>query len=38
VSGRTDLIVEGRLNKAGVIEATQVMTSCPSKYQPQQGK
>jgi cytochrome c-type biogenesis protein CcmE len=33
-----DVIVEGRLNKAGVIEATQVMTSCPSKYQPQQGK
>lgn len=33
-----DVIVEGRLNKAGVIEATQVMTSCPSKYQPEQGK
>lgn len=33
-----DVIVEGRLNSAGAIEATQVLTSCPSKYRPQQGK
>lgn len=31
-----DVIVEGRLSERGVIEATQVMTSCPSKYRPQQ--
>jgi len=28
-----DVIVEGRLAGAGAISATQVMTSCPSKYQ-----
>src|SRR5713226_8963270 len=27
-----DVIVEGRLGAANTIEATQVLTSCPSKY------
>ncbi len=29
-----DVIVEGHLTGAGTISATQVMTSCPSKYRP----
>jgi cytochrome c-type biogenesis protein CcmE len=29
-----DVIVEGRLTPDGSIEATQVLTSCPSKYVP----
>ena len=33
-----DVIVEGKLGQNGVIDATQVMTSCPSKYRPKQGK
>ncbi len=33
-----DVIVEGRLGRDGIINATQVMTSCPSKYRPEQGK
>jgi cytochrome c-type biogenesis protein CcmE len=33
-----DVIVEGRLAGAGTISATQVMTSCPSKYKPKQVK
>ncbi len=32
-----DVIVEGKLEH-GVIEARQVMTSCPSKYKPKQEK
>jgi cytochrome c-type biogenesis protein CcmE len=33
-----DVIVEGKLAAGGVINASQVMTSCPSKYRPKQGK
>jgi cytochrome c-type biogenesis protein CcmE len=33
-----DVIVEGHLNGNGTIEASQVMTSCPSKYKPKQVK
>ncbi len=33
-----DVIVEGHLDGAGTISATQVMTSCPSKYKPKQVK
>jgi cytochrome c-type biogenesis protein CcmE len=33
-----DVIVEGRLGDGGVVNATQVMTSCPSKYRPAQAK
>ena len=33
-----DVIVEGHLAGAGTINATQVMTSCPSKYKPKQVK
>ena len=33
-----DVIVEGRLGSDGVITATQVMTSCPSKYKPKQAQ
>jgi cytochrome c-type biogenesis protein CcmE len=33
-----DVIVEGRLGPSGEVVATQVMTSCPSKYKPQAGK
>ena len=33
-----DVIVEGHLIGAGSISATQVMTSCPSKYKPKQVK
>jgi cytochrome c-type biogenesis protein CcmE len=29
-----DVIVEGRLNRDGTIEARQILTSCPSKYSP----
>ena len=31
-----DVIVEGRLDHGGTIEARQVLTSCPSKYAPKQ--
>jgi cytochrome c-type biogenesis protein CcmE len=31
-----DVIVEGRLDTDGTIEARQVLTSCPSKYVPKQ--
>lgn len=37
VPGR-DVIVEGKLGAGGVIIASQVMTSCPSKYQPKQAQ
>lgn len=33
-----DVIVEGKLGAGGVIIASQVMTSCPSKYQPRQSQ
>ena len=33
-----DVIVEGRLAGDDTINATQVMTSCPSKYKPKQVK
>ena len=33
-----DVIVEGKLNPDGSIAATQVMTSCPSKYRPKQAQ
>ncbi len=33
-----DVIVEGRLLSAGEIAATQVLTSCPSKYQAKKAK
>jgi cytochrome c-type biogenesis protein CcmE len=33
-----DVIVEGRIVSDGVIEARQVLTSCPSKYVPKQAK
>ncbi len=32
-----DVIVEGTLGSDGVIAATQVLTKCPSKYQPSKG-
>ena len=32
-----DVIVEGRLQPNGQIVATQVLTSCPSKYKAKQG-
>jgi len=33
-----DVIVEGKLGPGGAIAATQVMTSCPSKYKPKQAQ
>jgi cytochrome c-type biogenesis protein CcmE len=33
-----DVIVEGKLGPGGAIAATQVMTSCPSKYRPKQSQ
>ncbi len=33
-----DVIEEGRLGADGSIAATQVMTSCPSKYKPKQSQ
>ena len=33
-----DVIVEGKLGEGGVITATQVMTSCASKYKPKQSQ
>ncbi len=33
-----DVIVEGKLGADGVITATQVMTSCASKYKPKQSQ
>ena len=33
-----DVIVEGKLGHDGAIAATQVMTSCPSKYKPKQSQ
>jgi cytochrome c-type biogenesis protein CcmE len=33
-----DVIVEGKLGADGAIVATQVMTSCPSKYKPKQSQ
>jgi len=33
-----DVIVEGKLDSSGRIIATQVLTSCPSKYKPAQAK
>jgi cytochrome c-type biogenesis protein CcmE len=33
-----DVIVEGKLDSDGHITATQVLTSCPSKYKPAQAK
>jgi len=33
-----DVIVEGKLDATGHIAATQVLTSCPSKYKPAQAK
>jgi cytochrome c-type biogenesis protein CcmE len=34
LAANRDVIVEGKLGAGGVIVASQVMTSCPSKYQP----
>jgi cytochrome c-type biogenesis protein CcmE len=31
----TDAIAEGKLNPAGIFEATQIIVKCPSKYEPQ---
>jgi len=31
-----DVIVEGQLTRSSTIEASQVLTSCPSKYSPKQ--
>ncbi|MHB8381435.1 MAG: cytochrome c maturation protein CcmE [Candidatus Binataceae bacterium] len=33
-----DVIVEGKLDSDGHITATQVLTSCPSKYKPAHAK
>lgn len=33
-----DVIVEGKLGAGGVITASQVMTSCASKYKPKQAQ
>src|SRR5262249_48511659 len=33
-----DVIVEGTLGSGAVVKATQVMTSCPSKYKPKQAQ
>ena len=33
-----DVIVEGKLGADGAIAATQVLTSCPSKYKPKQAQ
>ena len=33
-----DVIVEGKLTPTGEIAATQVLTSCPSKYQAKKNK
>ena len=33
-----DVIVEGRLGADGLVTASQVMTSCPSKYKPKQAQ
>jgi len=33
-----DVIVEGTLGAGGIITATQVMTSCASKYKPKQSQ
>src|SRR5260370_346732 len=33
-----DVIVEGELGADGAIAASQVMTSCPSKYKPKQSQ
>jgi cytochrome c-type biogenesis protein CcmE len=33
-----DVIVEGKLGPDGTIAATEVMTSCPSKYKPKQAQ
>ena len=33
-----DVIVEGKLGAGGVITATQVLTSCASKYKPKQAQ
>ncbi len=33
-----DVIVEGKLGADGAIAATQVLTSCPSKYKPKQSQ
>src|SRR5215475_7934772 len=33
-----DVIVEGRLSGSGDVTATQVLTSCPSKYQAKKPK
>jgi len=33
-----DVIVEGRLDSHGGIAASQVLTSCPSKYEPKKGQ
>jgi hypothetical protein len=33
-----DVIVEGRLQADGRIKAAQVLTQCPSKYEPEKKK
>jgi cytochrome c-type biogenesis protein CcmE len=33
-----DVIVEGKIGPDGAIVATQVLTSCPSKYKPKQAQ
>jgi len=33
--GGRDVVVEGRLNSAGVFQANNILTKCPSKYEPE---
>ena len=30
-----DVVVEGQLDPSGVLQATSILTKCPSKYEPQ---
>jgi cytochrome c-type biogenesis protein CcmE len=32
----TDVVVEGKIDTAGVLQASSILTKCPSKYVPQQ--
>lgn len=31
----SDVVVEGKLNRDGVLQASTILTKCPSKYAPQ---
>ncbi len=31
----SDVVIEGRLNSAGIFEASTILTKCPSKYEPE---